>query len=389
MIKKIQDLIKDEDSKLASYALKNIENGGRIHEEEDHAYRLPFQRDKDRIIHSRAFRRLEYKTQVFIASIGDNYRNRLTHTLEVSALARTVAGSLGLNSFLSESIALAHDLGHAPFGHAGQDILAEMMDGHGGFEHNKQSLRIVQFLENRYAAFPGLNLCRETMMGIMKHGGDYEDSQELQGRKEAGPSLEAQITDLCDAIAYNNHDVEDGIESGILKVGDLSNIEIWNENFLYAKSKYPNALNTSIVRETTRAMMNSMVTDLINQIDFNLNFHNIINRKDLATSWKNGVRLVSFSESMRQKVVELKKFLHAKLYKHPDVLELSNFGKEIIEVLFNHFIKNPNLMPDSYKTRLDSDGKYRVVCDYIAGMTDRYAEEIALDLQLINPLNFP
>jgi dGTPase len=385
MIKKVQILTQEEDTKLGSYAVKHSENGGRIHPEEDHPYRLPFQRDKDRIIHSRAFRRLEYKTQVFIASIGDNYRTRLTHTLEVAALARTVAGSLGLNSFLAESIALAHDLGHAPFGHAGQDILSELMKGKGGFEHNKQSLRIVQYLENRYASFPGLNLCKETLMGIMKHGGDYENSEDLQDRKIGGPSLEAMITDTCDSIAYNNHDVEDGLESGLIHPKDMEDLSIWKENFKLTKERFPKAESIMIQRETSRAMMNSMTIDFIETIEKNLQKYKIDSRDDLGRVWVEGKRIVTYSDSMQTKVTELKNFLTEKLYRHPEVVELSNFGKEIIVVLFEYFEKNPNDMPESYRIRIETEGLHRVVCDYIAGMTDRYAEEIAIDKNLLNP----
>ncbi|NCS93869.1 MAG: deoxyguanosinetriphosphate triphosphohydrolase [Leptospira sp.] len=387
MIKKFEDLIQEEDTKLAAYAVTHRDHGGRIYEEGDHEYRLPFQRDKDRIIHCQAFRRLEYKTQVFIASIGDNYRNRLTHTLEVSAITRTVALSLGLNTYLAETIALAHDLGHAPFGHAGQDILQELMAAKGGFEHNKQSLRIVQYLENRYASFPGLNLCRETLMGIMKHGADYQHSNQMETRKLIGPSLESMITDVCDSIAYNNHDVEDGYESNLLTLKDLKKVNIFEKNYFLAKKKFPQVSEKLIVRETIRFMLNSMVTDLVHEIDKRLNENKILSRDDLGIAYKNSIRLVGFSETMNQSVTELKKYLHEKLYKHPVVLELSNFGKEIIQVLFHYFSDNEKEMPDSYLNRMEADGKYRVICDYIAGMTDRYAEEIALDKNLIDPFH--
>ncbi|MCZ8239658.1 MAG: deoxyguanosinetriphosphate triphosphohydrolase [Leptospiraceae bacterium] len=387
MIKKFEDLIQEEDTKLAVYAVKHGDHGGRIFEEGNHEYRLPFQRDKDRIIHCQAFRRLEYKTQVFIASIGDNYRNRLTHTLEVSAITRTVALSLGLNTYLAETIALAHDLGHAPFGHAGQDVLQELMIGKGGFEHNKQSLRIVQYLENRYASFPGLNLCRETLMGIMKHGGDYQDSNQLESRQIIGPSLESMITDVCDGIAYNNHDVEDGYESNLLGLKDLKKIQIFDQNYHQVQKKYPQASEKLLVRETIRSMLNAMVTDLVHEIDSRLEENRIVSRQSLGEAYQKSIRLVGFSQSMHESVRELKKYLHEKLYKHPVVLELSNFGKEIIQVLFHYFSENEQELPSSYFQRMELDGKYRVICDYIAGMTDRYAEEIALDKDLIDPFH--
>jgi dGTPase len=386
MLKKFDQLTSEEDDKLAPYSVKNGGNHIRIYPEEDHNFRLPFQRDRDRIIHSRAFRRLEYKTQVFIASIGDNYRTRLTHTLEVSALARSVAVALGLNPYLAENIALAHDLGHAPFGHAGQDKLSEIMRGKGGFEHNKQSLRIVQHLENRYANFRGLNLCIETLIGIMKHGGDYGDSADLlDARKISGPSLEALITDICDSIAYNNHDVEDGLESGLIQPEDLSSLKIWDYHFKKSQEKFPSTNKKLILRETVRSMMNSMVADFLETIELNLNKFSIRSREDLTESWKKGHKIVTFSDSMHAQITELKKFLTEKLYKHPEVTMLSDFGKEVIEVLFIYFEKNPKKMPESYTSRIESEGLHRVVCDYIAGMTDRYAEEIAIDLELLSP----
>jgi dGTPase len=385
MIKKIQDIIQEENARLAPYAVVHTIPGDRIFSEKDHEFRLPLQRDKDRIIHCQAFRRLEYKTQVFIAAIGDNYRNRLTHTLEVSGITRSVALSLGLNTYLAESIALAHDLGHAPFGHAGQDILQDLMNGKGGFEHNKQSLRIVEYLENRYASFPGLNLCLETLMGIMKHGGDYQNSPHLQTRKESGPSLESMITDVCDGIAYNNHDVEDGYDSNLLTLDDLLDVPIFKSNFTIVKELFPKSDKKLLVRETIRSMLNSMTIDLITEINNRLTKENVNSREDITNSFQKGIRLVGFSPSMESSVLELKDFLKTKLYQHPMVLDLSNFGKEIIEVLFEYFSKNTNELPKSYKSRIDQDGKFRVVCDYIAGMTDRYAEEIALDKELIDP----
>lgn len=385
MLKKTQEIIQEEDSRLADYAVRNEGSDDRIHDEPGHDYRLPFQRDKDRIIHSRAFRRLEYKTQVFIASIGDNYRTRLTHTMEVAALSRTVAQNLGLNSYLSEAIALAHDLGHAPFGHAGQDILAEIMRGKGGFEHNKQSLRVVRYLENRYAGFSGLNLCRETLVGIMKHGGDYDLSDSLSDREERGPSLEAEITDLCDSIAYNNHDVEDGLESGLIVPEDLSSLSIWDENFSMAGERFKGKQPKLVIRETIRSMMNTMVVDFLETTSRRLQEQNVRSREDLSILWKNRIPRAGFSESMEKKVRELKQFLHDDLYKHPEVVQLSDFGKEIIRVLYEYFEKNPKEMPESYRNRLHQDGLPRVVCDYIAGMTDRFAEEIAIDKELIDP----
>lgn len=384
MIKKVKDFLELEDGLLAGYAVPHRGSGERTHAEPDHEYRLPFQRDRDRIVHSRAFRRLEYKTQVFIASIGDNYRTRLTHTLEVATLARTVARSLGLNEILAETIGLAHDLGHAPFGHAGQDILAELMQSKGGFEHNKQSLRVVEYLENRYASFPGLNLCRETLRGIMKHGASYEKSSvEKRDRDVLGPSLEAQITDLCDAIAYNSHDVEDGLESGLLRPKDLTDVSIWNELHRHTLSRFPHADETLAMRETSRALLNAFVVDLMETIAKTITKYSIRTREDLTLAWQKGEKICGFSESRLLQFRELKAFLNQNLYSHPEVVELSNYGQDIISALFHFFEKHPEEMPISYRNRIADDGLHRAVCDYVAGMTDRYAEEIAIDRSLI------
>lgn len=386
MIRKREDILQWENSKLAPYAVFNSANSKRQYPEEEHDYRIPFQRDKDRIIHSAAFRRLEYKTQVFIATLGDNYRTRLTHTMEVAALARTVAENLGLNTYLAESIALAHDLGHAPFGHAGQEKLAELMKGYGGFEHNKQSLRVVTYLEKRYASFPGLNLCIETLIGIMKHGGDYQEKSEFSSiRNEEGPSLEALITDDCDSIAYNTHDLDDGLEAGILHLEDLMALELWKENWDYVQTTYPNVHRSIQQKETIRRIMNSMVIDFIETIHQRIEKYKVQSRKEVGQLKLNGISLVGFSEGMETKVRQLKKFLKENLYNDPTVNELGCFGQEIIEALFYYYLKNPNELPKGYLKRLEEDGLHRVVCDYIAGMTDRYAEEVAIEKNLIQP----
>lgn len=376
MFKKLEDLYKEEDSKLAPYAVKHIESNARVYPDEDHLYRLPLQRDRDRIYHSRFFKRLQYKTQVFTNSEGDNFRTRLTHTLEVSGIARAIAQTLGLNSLLAECIALAHDLGHAPFGHAGQDILSELMKAYGGFEHNKQSLRIVQVLENRYPNFPGINLCKATLSGIMKHGGDYEDTDLYIIRKEEGPSLEAMLTDLSDEIAYNCHDIEDGLEMGFITVEDLSKVSIWKDHFEAVSKKYPDANPDIKVRTTLRSLMNHMASDLMQSIYQNLQSNKIGSHEDLHTAWNKNIRLVDYSESLQPKVIELKKFLRESLYYHEKVLKMTHRGQDIIEKLFSYFTKNPEKIPASFRTKLETEGKYRIVCDYISGMTDRYAEQI-------------
>ncbi|EMJ38436.1 deoxyguanosinetriphosphate triphosphohydrolase [Leptospira interrogans] len=370
------DLLQKETEMLAPYAIFNTNNGGRIYEEEEHSYRLPFQRDRDRILHSSAFKRLQYKTQVFIFSVGENYRNRMTHTLEVAGLSRTIASTLGLNSLLSESIALAHDLGHTPFGHAGQEILSGLMKDYGGFEHNKQSLRIVTSIEKKYPNFPGLNLCRETLKGLMKHGADYDSSVILLERKENGPSLEGMIADLSDEIAYTNHDIEDGWEMGYLHLGDLLENPFWKEVYEECKDQYKEVGEKILIRTSIRTLTNFLVSDLIQNIAHRLEKKQIKSTEDLALLWKQDFRIASFSKEVDLKFRELKSFLYEKLYRHEDLIRMSDYGKKIIESLFDYFLKHPEKIPDTYKERIEEESLYRVISDYVAGMTDRYAEKI-------------
>nr|WP_232371669.1 deoxyguanosinetriphosphate triphosphohydrolase [Leptospira ainazelensis] len=369
-------MIQKEEAGLAPYAVSSANNGGRIYEEEEHSYRLPFQRDRDRVLHSSAFKRLQYKTQVFIFSVGENYRNRMTHTLEVAGLSRTIASALGLNSHLSETIALAHDLGHTPFGHAGQDVLSGLMKDHGGFEHNKQSLRIVTAIEKKYPGFPGLNLCRETLKGLMKHGAEYETSGMFLSRQEDGPSLEGMIADLSDEIAYTSHDIEDGWEMGYLHLGDLSENRFWNEVYRDCKTRYPEAAEKILIRTSIRNLTNAMVSDLIRNISSQLEKNQVRSREDLGRIWKQGVRVASFSEEVDTRFRELKSFLYERLYRHEDLVRMSDYGKKVIESLFDYFLKHPEKIPETYKERIEEESLYRVISDYVAGMTDRYAEKI-------------
>ncbi|WP_036098732.1 deoxyguanosinetriphosphate triphosphohydrolase [Leptospira noguchii] len=369
------DLLQKETETLAPYAISNANNGGRIYEEEEHSYRLPFQRDRDRILHSSAFKRLQYKTQVFIFSVGENYRNRMTHTLEVAGLSRTIASALGLNSLLSESIALAHDLGHTPFGHAGQEILSGLMKDYGGFEHNKQSLRIVTSIEKKYPNFPGLNLCRETLKGLMKHGTDYDSSVILLERKENGPSLEGMIADLSDEIAYTNHDIEDGWEMGYLHLGDLLENPFWKEVYEECKDQYKEVGEKILIRTSIRTLTNFLVSDLIQSISTALEKNQIQSNEDLSFLWKQDIRIASFSNRVDLKFRELKSFLYEKLYRHEDLIRMSDYGKKIIESLFDYFLKHPEKIPETYKERIEEESLHRVISDYVAGMTDRYAEK--------------
>ncbi|MBP9164648.1 MAG: deoxyguanosinetriphosphate triphosphohydrolase [Leptospiraceae bacterium] len=374
MIKNIEELYKEEDAKIQPYGVKHRASRERVYEEKEHELRLPLHRDRDRIYHSRFFKRLQYKTQVFTNSEGDNFRTRLTHTLEVSGIARSVATNLGLNSHLAECIALAHDLGHAPFGHAGQDILSELMQGNGGFEHNKQSLRIVQILEKRYPEFPGINLCKVTLSGIMKHGGDYAKSELNELRLTEGPSLESLLTDLSDEIAYTCHDIEDGLEMEYISVESLMQVSLWKEMYTIMKNKYKEASMDLLTRSTIRGILNLLVTDLTTTIEMNLQKNKIQTSADLKKIWSEGIRIVGYSEEVFHQVRVLKKYLLDDLYHHERVVQMSTRGQDIIEKLFAYFLNHLEEIPEAYRKRMEEDGKYRAVCDYISGMTDRYAE---------------
>ena len=374
MIKNIEELYKEEDAKIQPYGVKHLASRERVYEEKEHELRLPLHRDRDRIYHSRFFKRLQYKTQVFTNSEGDNFRTRLTHTLEVSGIARSVATNLGLNSHLAECIALAHDLGHAPFGHAGQDILSELMQGNGGFEHNKQSLRIVQILEKRYPEFPGINLCKVTLSGIMKHGGDYAKSELNELRLTEGPSLESLLTDLSDEIAYTCHDIEDGLEMEYISVESLMQVSLWKEMYTIMKNKYKEASMDLLTRSTIRGILNLLVTDLTTTTEMNLQKNKIETSSDLKKIWSEGIRIVGYSEEVFHQVRVLKKYLLDDLYHHERVIQMSKRGQDIIEKLFAYFLNHLEEIPEAYRKRMEEDGKYRAVCDYISGMTDRYAE---------------
>lgn len=371
------ELLLEEEKILAPYAVGSRNSGGRAYEEPEHPYRLPFQRDKDRIIHSHAFKRLEYKTQVFVFSEGDHFRNRLTHTLEVAGISKTISKVLGLNEDLSESIALAHDLGHSPFGHAGQEALAELMKDIGGFEHNKQSLRVVQKLERRYPDFPGLNLCEETLLGIMKHGGGYESSNLLEVRRTLGPSLEAMIVDSSDEITYSAHDLEDGLESGLLHLDDVKGLMIWKRIYdsLPQIEKNQKKESLSISRSIGRVLLNLMVSDLIESVYGMLTKYSVKSRENISDLYNQKIKLVQFSEEFQKEFLQLKQYLFQNLYRHSEVSRMSERGKETIYLLFKHFESHPESIPESYRNREEEDGKMRIICDYIAGMTDRYAIE--------------
>ena len=355
----------------APYAVSTSLRGRRI-DEPTPIGRSDFQRDRDRIIHSAAFRRLEYKTQVFVNHEGDLFRTRLTHSIEVAQIGRSIARRLRLNEDLVEAISLAHDLGHTPFGHAGQEALNDCMKDHGGFEHNLQSLRVVDVLEEKYAAFDGLNLCFETREGILKHCSPTNASElgEVGERFLANqrPSLEAQLANLADEIAYNNHDVDDGLRSGLLTLEQLSSVRLFSEHLNEVRLAYPDLAERRLVHETVRRMINALVSDLIAQTEDNI-------KRSSPTSLDE-VRvlppLVAFSPEMYEKNRELKAVLRTQLYRHYRVMRMSAKARRIISDLFQAFMDDSRLLPPQFVPQ-SVQSKARLISDYIAGMTDRYA----------------
>jgi len=358
-------------SRLANYAMHEEHSRGRKFKEEEHKYRNMYQRDRDRIVHSAAFRRLEYKTQVFVYHEGDYYRTRLTHTIEVAQIARTIAKALMLNEDLVEAIALAHDLGHTPFGHAGEDVLDDLMKNYGGFNHNLQTLRIVDLLEERYPRFKGLNLTWEVREGIAKHTTKYDMSTKIKEfQPDKMPTLEAQVVDFADEIAYDNHDLDDGVTSGLISEDALSGLSLWKETESYIKKKI-GKINPKIKKyQIIRFLINMLVSDLIDESQKNIRSHKISSTSDVRNSKK---KIISFSKKAIQKNKQLRLFLSDNLYKHYRVVRMADKAKRFIQDLFNIYIKRPHALPKEYQLKLNTENKFRVVCDYIAGMTDRYA----------------
>jgi dGTPase len=358
--------------KLAPYAAHPEQSRGRRFKEEGSSLRNDFQRDRDRVIHSTAFRRLEYKTQVFVNHEGDLFRTRLTHSLEVAQIARSIARTLNLHEDLAEAIALAHDLGHTPFGHAGQDALHRCMKEYGGFEHNLQSLRVVDLLEQRYAEFDGLNLTFETREGILKRC-SIKNAEKLGdvGQRfldKTETTLEGQIVNFADEIAYNNHDIDDGIRSGLLTIDQLIKVSLFKEHALKVKAIYPDLPPKRFVHETIRRMIHNLVDDLCRT---SLCFIKVSKPKNVHEIRLNGP-MIDFSPEMAEKQFELKKFLRRSLYLHPKVIAMTNKAEKTVEGLFNMYMEDFNLIPSDYQL-IDREPKPRVIADYIAGMTDRYA----------------
>jgi dGTPase len=367
--------------RLAAYAAHDEQTRGRRYPEQLPTYRSEFQRDRDRIIHSTAFRRLVYKTQVFVNQEGDLYRTRLTHSLEVAQIARTIASALQLNETLTEAICLAHDLGHTPFGHAGQDALNECMREYGGFEHNLQSLRIVDDLEERYAGFNGLNLCFETREGILKHCSLSKAKQlgEVGERfiSREQPSLEAQVANLADEIAYNNHDLDDGLRAGLITVEDAQHAAAFRVQHAAVLQVHPTLTGRRLVHEIVRRLINHVVTDVIETSSGAIASAAPANIQAVRTQPN---ALIQLSEPVSVQHLELKRFLRERVYRHYRVLRMTNKAQQVVQSLFQAFMAAPELMPPEYQHAAalghgesGDAGRARIVADYIAGMTDRYA----------------
>ncbi len=360
---------------LATYAAFSQQSQGRLHPEPFKDNRPAFERDRDRIIHCAAFRRLEYKTQVFINHEGDYYRTRLTHSLEVAQISRGIARRLHLNEDLAEALALAHDLGHTPFGHTGERILNELMQEHGGFEHNRQSLRIVDKLEERYPEFNGLNLSFETREGLIKHSSEYDHPGNTVASDylpKLQPTMEAQLIDLADEIAYNNHDVDDGLKAGYLILSELESIELWHDASSLVLDKFPGLTGERYINQTISHLIGILINDLIDTTRQRIHSDRIVSLDDVRNK---GGRCVTFSEEISRKNKQLKQFLWKKLYTHYKVERMRVKSTRLIRSLFESYAEHPTLLPHSYQDKYASDGKMVVICDYIAGMTDRYAME--------------
>lgn len=360
-----------EDQHLAPYGCRSRYSKGRAYPEGESDGRTAFQRDRDRILHTTAFRRLEYKTQVFINYEGDYYRTRLTHTLEVAQIGRSVARALGANEDLLEAICLAHDLGHPPFGHSGEVALARLMVDHGGFDHNKQSLRIVTFLEERYPRFPGLNLTWEVREGIVKHESEYDIADASDYMPELRGHLEAQVANAADELAYTAHDLDDGLRSGMISPGMLSGITLW-EILAEAASWRTPELDSLTRHEMIRHLIGLEVNDLVETTHQAIQASGIRSVDELQRLPYN---VIGFSEDMYRRNRELKDFLYAKLYRHHRVMRMAVKAERVIGDLFQAYRSEPSMLPDHVQRQIDQRGLERTICDYIAGMTDRYAVE--------------
>jgi len=365
------------ESALAPWACRSAASRGRRYPEPDSPTRNMFQRDRDRIIHSTAFRRLEYKTQVFVNHEGDHYRTRLTHSIEVAQIARSICRTLRLHEDLGEAVALAHDLGHTPFGHSGQDALDAAMKPYGGFEHNRQSLRVIEKLERRYAAFPGLNLSFETREGIVKHTSPHDTPRNAdlaEYRLDEQASLEAQVANLADEIAYNNHDVDDGFRAGILDIESLNGVQLFAMHYDQAMRAHPEMDAALAVHETVRRMINFLIVDVVEETTRRIREAGVESLDDVRRA---GRALVGFSREVRRMNAELKRFLYRRMYRHYRVVRMAGKAQRVVRELFSAYMDDPGMLPPGVAARVGVGGddalRARAIADYIAGMTDRYA----------------
>ncbi len=360
-----------EQAVLAPFAQKSADSRGRQYSEPSHSYRTEFQRDRARIIHSRAFRRLEYKTQVFLNGTGDHLRTRLTHSIEVASISRTIARALGLNEDLAEAIALAHDLGHAPFGHSGEEMLAECMRDHGGFDHNRQSLRVVELLENAYPNFPGLNLTFEVREGLQKHQAVYEFPSS-RGEEYHRPSLEAQVADLADEITYYSHDLDDAVDFEILSPTQLSENEVWRRSHCAVLARYAGGREPELHKLIIRDIIDNEVHDVVATSAQSIADAGAESADEVR---RQAVSLIRYSDQLTEANRALRKFLYQHVYYHPRVSEVNRRACEMLRRVFEAYLLDPDRLGDGATRRIEREGLHRTVCDYAAGMTDRYLME--------------
>ena len=360
-----------ERTSLAAYAQKSGDSAGRTHPEPPHPHRTAYERDRARIIHSRAFRRLEYKTQVFLNGTGDHLRTRLTHTIEVASISRTIARALGLNEDLTEAIALAHDLGHPPFGHSGGEMLDELMRGHGGFDHNEQSVRIVEFVEQKYPRFPGLNLSFEVLEGLKKHAAFYDPPDPGADRYPC-PSLEAQIANLADEITYYSHDLDDGLDFHLITVAQLGKLEAWTHSHDEVRRHFPKLRGRELHGYVIRSIIDRQVQDVIATSTECIRKSRVQSPADVRHQPK---PLIRYSAALLRANRQLRRFLYQNLYYHPRVAGVNENACRLLREVFGAYLKKPVLLGKATARRIEKDGLPRTVCDYLSGMTDRYLLE--------------
>jgi len=361
------ELERIENDRLASYAQQSANSAGRTHREPPHPHRTEFERDRARIIHAQAFRRLEYKTQVFLNGTGDHFRTRLTHTIEVASISRTIARGLGLNEDLTEAIALAHDLGHSPFGHSGEETLDELMREHGGFDHNEQSLRIVEVIEQKYPKFAGLNLTWEVREGLRKHAKFHESPK--GGSKHTCPSLEAQIANLADEITYYSHDLDDGLDAGLITPEQLAELDAWQDSYEHVRRHFPKLRGKALVTYVIRCLIDRQVEDVLVTSSARIAKAKVSSVDDVRAQPR---PLIRYSDRLLAANRKLRRFLYANLYYHPQVSGVNQRACELLERVFKEYLNAPSQLGRTSAKRVKQDGLHRTVCDFVSGMTDRY-----------------